>query len=98
MKASLVMVALIAASWIYASKQAWNGKWRLVRSEPWMVKRRGMNGPADEEGLIARIPRDRRGTALTVTLLHKPQFSQGHGGATAGEKDRQLLPIPGSRN
>src|ERR1700733_6959606 len=50
-------------------------------------------------GLIARIPRDRRATVpLATTSLHKPQFSQGHVGATAVEKDRQPRPKPEWRN
>jgi hypothetical protein len=51
----------------------------------------------DEEA-IAPIPRDRRATALTVTSLHKPQFSQGHVGATAVGKDRPPRPTPELRN
>jgi hypothetical protein len=42
--------------------------------------------------LIAQIPHDRRATALTVTLLHKPQFSQDHGGATTAEKGSSTTP------
>jgi hypothetical protein len=49
---------------------------------------------ADGEALSAPIPRDRRATAKLVTSLRKPRFSEGHGGATAVEKDRQPRPGP----
>lgn len=37
MKASLVMLALIVASWIYASKQGWDGTWKPVAGLVWVA-------------------------------------------------------------
>jgi hypothetical protein len=37
MKSSLVMLALIVASWIYASKQGWDGTWKPITSLVWMA-------------------------------------------------------------
>jgi Nucleotidyl transferase AbiEii toxin, Type IV TA system len=48
--------------------------------------------------LIAPTPRDRRATALTATSSHRPQFSQGHVGATAAEIDRPPRPKPELRD
>ena len=37
MTASLVMLALIVASWIYALKQGWDGTWKPIAGLVWMA-------------------------------------------------------------
>jgi hypothetical protein len=77
----------------------------LCAAGEFFARRRGAGDHADgrqpaharPRDFIAPIPRDRRATVME-TSLRKPQFSQGHVGATAVEKDRQPRPVPELRN
>jgi energy-coupling factor transporter ATP-binding protein EcfA2 len=89
-------------------------KFRAIALTRWRVRRRRLRskrnsvrcvpcrGSAADDvatrDLIAPIARDRRATVNLAATSLKSRFSQGRGGATAVEKDRQPPPMPEWRN